>query len=310
MSIDSTGVLSDDELAILKTVLYASIFDYPLTLEELHSNLLEATLPRETILTEYRSSEALQKIIEFREGFFFPDDRFNLVAKRQQRQLASRNLLDGNRWILKLICAIPNTQLVALSGSAAHGNAELDSDIDLFIVTRKGCVWGVAVSALLLTKILGYRRMLCCNLVLSESRLKIDQEDLFTANQIAHLKPLVGYQTYLRFLAANSFVEEHYPNLIPLPSCLDGYRPALILQSAKAVLEIFFSLGIRQLLEFVCRECYSRYLRTRSSQWSSPAQVVLERDHLKLHTETHRNWVMEKFQRKLSSACARISPQG
>ena len=307
MSTDSTRVLPDDELAILKTVLYASIFDYPLTLEELHSSLLEATLAKAAVLAKYRSSETLQKVVEFREGFFFPGGRFSLVEKRQKRQIASRSLLDRNRWVLKLICAIPNTRLVALSGSAAHGNAELDSDIDLFIVTRKKCVWGVAVSALLLTKMLGYRRMVCCNLVLSETRLKIDQEDLFTANQIGHLKPLVGYQTYLHFLAKNPFVGEHYPNLVPLSSCLDGYRPALTLQSAKAALEILFALGIRQLLEFVCRESYSRYLRARSSRWSSPDQVVLERDHLKLHTETHRHWVMERFQRELSAALARIT---
>ncbi len=307
MSTESARVLSDDELSILKTVVYASIFDYAMTLEELHRSLLEATLTADAILAEYESSEGLQKIIEFREGFFFPRGRFSLVEKRQQRQIASRSLLERNRWVLKLVCAIPNTRLVALSGSAAHGNAELDSDIDLFIVTRRGCVWGVAVSALLLTKMLGYQRMVCCNLVLSEKRLKIDQEDLFTANQIGHLKPLVGYQTYLNFLSENSFVGERYPNLLPLPGCLDGYRPGLIVRSAKATLETLALLGIRQLLELVSRKSYSRYLRTRSGRWSSPDQVVLERDHLKLHTETHRHWVMEKFQRELSLALERIS---
>ncbi len=307
MSTESARVLSDDELSILKTVVYASIFDYAMTLEELHRSLLEATLTTDAILAEYESSEGLQKIIEFREGFFFPRGRFSLVEKRQQRQIASRSLLERNRWVLKLVCAIPNTRLVALSGSAAHGNAELDSDIDLFIVTRRGCVWGVTVSALLLTKMLGYRRMVCCNLVLSETRLKIDQEDLFTANQIGHLKPLVGYQTYLNFLSENSFVGERYPNLLPLPGCIDGYRPGLIVRSAKATLETLFSLGIQQLLELVSRESYSRYLRTQSGRWSSPDQVVLERDHLKLHTETHRHWVMEKFQRELSLALERIS---
>ena len=307
MSTDSTRVLSDDELAILKTVVYASLFDYPLTLEELHYSLLEATLTGDAILAEYESSETLQRVIEFRDGFFFPRGRFGLVEKRQQRQTASNSLLERNRWVLKLVCAIPNTRLVALSGSAAHGNAELDSDIDLFIVTRRGCVWGVAVSVLLLTKILGYRRTVCCNLVLSETRLKIDQEDLFTANQIGHLKPLTGYPTYLRFLSENSFVAKRYPNLLPLPGCLDGYRPVRILRSAKAALEILFALGIRQLLELVSRESYSRYLRTRSGGWSSPDQVVLERDHLKLHTETHRHWVMERFQRELSSALDRVS---
>ena len=218
MSTDSTRVLSDDELAILKTVLYASIFDYPLTLEDLHSSLLEATLTEETILAEYRSSETLQKVIEFREGFFFPGGRFNLVEKRQRRQIASRSLLDRNCWVLKLICAIPNTRLVALSGSVAHANAELDSDIDLFIVTRKGCVWGVAVSALLLTKMLGYRRMVCCNLVLSETRLKIDQEDLFTANQIGHLKPLARYQTSLprgKLVRAGPLSQSGSPSELP-----------------------------------------------------------------------------------------------
>ena len=41
---------------------------------------------------------------------------------------------------------------------------------------------------------------------------KLDQQDLFSASQIIHLKPLVGEDTFRRFVAANPFVSRFYPN--------------------------------------------------------------------------------------------------
>ena len=86
--------------------------------------------------------------------------------------------------------------MVALSGSVAHLNLEGSGDLDLFIVTRGRRVWSVTVAVILLAKLLGRRRTLCANYVLSDTQLQMDQQDLFTASQIIHLKPLVGGEVY------------------------------------------------------------------------------------------------------------------
>src|SRR5436305_1512255 len=99
------GPLADDELAFLRAVLYSSLIDY-------------------------------------RDGLFFVRGADHLVEERRRRERARRALLETNRGLLRLICAVPFTALVALSGSAAHLNARpAGGDLDLFIVTRGRHVW-------------------------------------------------------------------------------------------------------------------------------------------------------------------------
>ena len=45
------------ETAIARTVIYASLFDYPLTLEQLHHSLIESDQTRPEILAVYEGSE-------------------------------------------------------------------------------------------------------------------------------------------------------------------------------------------------------------------------------------------------------------
>src|SRR6185503_19882171 len=73
-------------------------------------------------------------------------------------------------------------------------------------------VWTVTVAVLLLTKLLRRRRVVCANFVIADSHLALEPQDLFTANQMLHLKPLIGEDVLDAFLAANPFVTRFYPN--------------------------------------------------------------------------------------------------
>ena len=59
-------------------MIYASLFDYPLTLDQLHYSLIESDQTRPEILAVYEGSELLRDIIEYRDGFFFPTGRGDL----------------------------------------------------------------------------------------------------------------------------------------------------------------------------------------------------------------------------------------
>ena len=49
-------------------------------------------------------------------------------------------------------------------------------------------------------------------------------------------------------------------------------------------------------VEAGCRQAYRTYLKRQASSWRSPEQVRLEDDVLKLHTRSHRQSVMERFE--------------
>jgi len=208
-------VVTTREIAIARTVLYASLFDYPLTLEQLHYSLVESDQTRSEILAVYEGSQLLRDIVEYRDGFFFPMGRGDLVAERCRREARSDAFLAEHQFALRLICAIPFARLVALSGSVAHRNLEPNGDLDLFIVTRGPRVWTVTVMLLVLTKLVRRRRTICANFILADSHLTVDQQDLFTANQVIHLRPLIGADLIERFRAANPFVARFYPNFRP-----------------------------------------------------------------------------------------------
>jgi hypothetical protein len=288
-------VVTSREVAIARSVIYASLFDYPLTLEQLHYSLIESPQTRPEILAVYEGSELLQDIIEYREGFFFPIGCGDLILERRRREARSDAFLAQHQLALRLICALPFTRLVALSGSIAHRNLEPNGDLDLFLVTRGARVWTVTVLLLVLTKLLRRRRTICANFLIADSHLVLDQQDLFTANQVIHLRPLAGADLVERIRAANPFVARYYPNSaagasVPLPDT--GSRGLRIFKRA---LEAVLTLP-SPLIEALCRRLYACHLRRRAGSWRSPDQVQLQSDYLKLHTRSHRHTVMERFE--------------
>lgn len=297
--------MSPLELAILRAVIYASLFDYPLTLQELYETLVEVRTTRDAVLSAFLTCRPLQKVVECRDGYFFPSGRQDLIAERQRREARSSAFLTRHRPLLGLICAVPFVRAVALSGSIAHLNLEEGGDLDLFIVTRGHRVWMVTVGLIALTRLARARRITCANFVLSDRHLTIEQQDLFAASQILHLKPLVGADVIEQFVAVNPFVGLTYPNArrreVPFAFAVVQSRMTRIV---KATIEGFLG-PVSPLIERGCRRLYSWHLRRRAGGWRSPDQVRLESDALKLHTQSHRRSVMARFERAVDLAVRR-----
>jgi hypothetical protein len=291
--------VSRDELAIARTVMYAALFDYPLTLEQLHQSLIASSMTPEEILSTYCTSVRLRAIVEYRDGFFFPAGSAALILERRHREVRSLAFLSRHRRLLTWICAFPFTRMVALSGSIAHLNLEEGGDLDLFIVTRGRRVWTVTLAMILLTRLLGVRRVVCANFVMSDGHLAIDQQDLFTANQALHLRPLIGHEVLEGFLAANPFIQRYYPNRPSRGRREFALHLGPALRAVKTVLE--FALSVPSpAIEKLCMAAYSWHLRRRAKSWQSPEQVQLSPDLLKLHTQSHRRSVLDRFDERMA----------
>lgn len=287
--------MTDRELAILRSVLYASLFDYPLSLDELYFSLIESEQTAAEIRAVFDGSEPLQRLLDYRDGFFFPAGRGDLLAERRRRETRSRAFLDSHRRLLRMLCALPFTRTVALSGSVAHLNLDAGGDLDLFIITDGSRVWTVTLAAIVLARLRGRRREVCLNFVVSDASLRIEQQDLFTANQIIHLKPILGADLLARLREENSFIARVYPNAAlkrshPLAAWTFPAWMALVKRAAELALAL-----PAPAIEAACRRLYRWHLRRRAATWQSPDQVRLRPDCLKLHTRSHRHAVMERF---------------
>jgi hypothetical protein len=152
------------------------------------------------------------------------------------------------------------------------------------------------VATILLAKLLGRRRTLCANFVLSDAALALGPQDLFTASQIIHLKPIVGEEVFRRLLRANPFVARFYPNFHAAPTSMPGLGTIAALAPLKRAVE-WLGAGPAAAVEALCRRLYRAYLTRRAATWQSPQQVRLERHCLKLHTQSHRDAVLTRFDR-------------
>lgn len=287
----------EQELAVLRSVIYASLFEYPLTLAQLHASLVGVRAEAETIAGWWRESDLLQTTVEQRDGWYFPAGRDDLILTRSRREAVSRTLLDRDRRLLSLVAGMPFVRMVALSGSLAHLNAEGSADLDLFVITAPKRVWSVTFAVLVISKLLGWRKRMCLNYVISERAMAITPADLFSANQIIHLRPLAGHDVFARFVKTNGFVRDFYPNFdLGSQRSASSSRP----HRFHRFLERVLSVGVAPLMERGARAIYGWHLRRRAATWQSRDQVRLEAECLKLHTTSHRAATLARYE----AACA------
>jgi hypothetical protein len=202
------------EDAILRTILYADVFNFPLRLEEIHHFLIADTptsLHRvEEALTR---SRRLSKSIVCVDGYFMRAGREELVALRRARTAASDTLwaeaLRYGRWMSRL----PFVRMVALTGALAMRNAVDNDDIDYLIVTSERRVWLARAASIVLVRLARLRGIhLCPNYVLAETALCQEKRDLFMAHEITQMIPLFGWTLYERMRQENDWVERLLPN--------------------------------------------------------------------------------------------------
>ncbi|MCA1583234.1 MAG: hypothetical protein LC791_00185 [Acidobacteria bacterium] len=293
----------EQQLAVVRAVAYASLFDYPVTAAELCEGLIAVDATEDIVRAWYASSPFLRATIAEVDGYYFPRARVELPFIRRRRHAESRRLLSAYAPALRFVSNLPFVRMVALSGSLAHLNAARGADVDLFVITAPGRVWSVTLTALVAARIFGWRRRLCLNYSVSEKALAVTPADLFTANQIVHLRPLIGLDVYRQFLAANDFVARVYPNFQPR-----GASPLVPDRGGRAgkpaiewALDCLF---VAPLCEWVCRVAYGWYLRRQAPRWQSGDQVRIERECLKLHTTSHRAEVMTRFEGEVARMLA------
>lgn len=279
---------------MLRAVIYASLFQFPLTPSEARRTLIGCLLSETELMALYRQSVFLQRRLAYSRGFFVPIGHENWVDERAGREARSLRMIETNRGLLNVLCAMPFVRLMAVSGSLAHLNAAHDADLDLFIITKGSRVWTVTTAAVVISKLMGRRKIACANYVVADTDMAVVPPDEFSANQTIHLRPIIGAEAYREFLDANPFVRATYQNFDPREKRVWPFTPAPWTTRVKRVLEVALSMPSGA-IEGTCRVGYGWYLRRKMRTWASPDQVRLTRTQVKLHGNSHRDAIARKF---------------
>ena len=229
------------EEAVLQTVAYADVFDFPLTLEEIHRFLVGIKASYSDVGRIFESDRLAPKHLERHDKFFTLPDRGGIVGVRQRRSAASRFLWPAAVNYGRLIAQIPFVRMVAVTGALAVNNSDDGDDIDYLIVTEPGRLWLCRSLVVSLVKLAARQGVqLCPNYFLSENALALTEQDLFTAHELLQMAPISGSDVYKKMLHLNSWTERFLPNantpMSILYSTPQGYR--LLSTMAEAVLRL------------------------------------------------------------------------
>ncbi len=211
------------EKAVLKTLIYADIFDYPLKAWEIHKWLISKAIPLNKIEKTLKVL-VKQKKIQNKKDFYFLKNRGRLVLERQKREVVSENHFKQVKFYCQFLKLIPWIKLVGVSGSLAIKNSKISDDIDLFIITSQNRLFLSRIFILLIFELLGKRRKrgenvkkvagkLCTNILLEETSLAQHSSNIYLAHEVLQMKVLWEREgCYARFLEENEWAFRYLPN--------------------------------------------------------------------------------------------------
>lgn len=215
--------------AVLRTIAYFDIFEYPLTSFEVWKYL---EMPKGHV-TIHEIEEELMRVREdgvlnCTHGFWTLVGREAAVTVRHERhQIAFRKFARARRaaWLLG---KMPWIRMVAVCNTLAWNHARDESDIDFFIVTAPGALWKARFSAVLPFALMGLRPNggrvrdpLCFSFFASETALEFQElalapDDPYLLRWVASVVPLYDPDGLIEALwDANPWVLRALPHARP-----------------------------------------------------------------------------------------------
>jgi hypothetical protein len=282
------------ERAVLESVVYSDVFDYALTAEEVWRGLsrpaalseVQAALAGEVLVPRYVSSLAGCYTLRGREG---------LVAVRERRRLASRQLWPRARAYGHAIASLPFVRMVAVTGALAVNNSEVGDDLDYLVVTAPARLWSARAMTMLVVRWAGLRGVTVCpNYFLAADALSLSQRDAYTARELVQMAPVAGRETYARMLEVNRWWRSFLPNSAP------AAQPAAAPEGrgrARAVLERALRSSAGAAVEV---NIMRRKVRELRAQAGDNPEALFDEHACKGHFEAYGRRTREAFERRVS----------
>ena len=118
---------------------------------------------------------------------------------------------------------VPFLRMVAVCNNLAFGKVDAKSDIDLFIIAKRGRLFTVRILVTFILQILGVRRhgnkvagRFCLSFFVDDSFLDLSkiaiENDVYLAYWVASLKPVIDDGVSSEFWAENKWVESFFEN--------------------------------------------------------------------------------------------------
>lgn len=209
---------------VLKTLLYYDIWSHPLTAEEIFTFLPMDSVTLEQFKAQFERERAVD-LIGSSKGYYFLAGKMSAVDKRLRRMRHARWMWLMARLATHVIKRFPFVRAVFVSGDLSKNATHKKSDIDFFIVTEPNRLW-IARTLLVVFKklfLLNSKKFFCLNSFVASDNLTFDERNIYTATEIATLKPMYNSRMFFAYLKANEWIKTFFPNFdlryLALPRC-------------------------------------------------------------------------------------------
>ncbi len=222
--------MTDLERAIIKTVSFFDIFSYPLTASEIFKWLYkpQQKYSLSDIRNTLKTSKILKKELAIKEGFYHLKGRNYIHLRRKQNNNLAERKFRKLIYLAKVYRFIPFIRMVAVCNSLGYSNANEKSDIDLFIISRRGTIWLARFFSTLIVKFSGMgpkednkKDTFCLSFFVDEKFLDIEtsmmnSKDIYYPYWVSNLIPVYNPDgLYENFLEANKWHKRYLPNTYP-----------------------------------------------------------------------------------------------
>lgn len=299
MVISQVAIGLDEQL--LRTLIYADIFHFPLTANELHHFLIGCKAAPDDIRTALEQSPLLQRHVVNIDDYYVLRGCEQDVDERRAHDQASASLLPLARRYGRLIAHLPFVRMVALTGALAMRNAShAYDDIDYLIVTKQGRVWLTRLLIVGIVRLAALRNVaLCPNYVLSETTLAQTRCDLFIAHELAQMVPLAGLPLYRAMREVNRWSETWLPNASsPFYEEAESSPQGIGLALQRAA-EVILNTPLGDMIE---RWEYQRKLRKFAPQTQQPtSSAMIDGEQAKGHFNDHGLRILGQYEERLKA---------
>jgi hypothetical protein len=254
--------MDDLQSAILRTLLYFDMFDYPLKLSEILSFLPSNSVADADLRLASVRSPLCERLAE-KDGYYYLKGRpDSLVKDRLEKERRARRQMRIAHVITRIIRSFPFVRGVFVSGELSKGVASKKSDIDFFVVTAPNRIWITRTFFALFKKVflLNRKTLFCYNHITSDRNLAITERNIYTAMEVATLRPTYNPGLYRNIMIANEWIKAYLPNSYSVPSESGGvqYQVPLTERMLESIVSAEFLDGIDQWLLGQWRKLWHR----------------------------------------------------
>ena len=296
------------ENSILKVLAWFDLFNYPLTLAEIHL-FLDQPLAQDELKVQLQGLVERQ-IIFLPGGFYSLQDDEGLAARRTRGNQRAAQLLVIAHRVSRLLYHFPYVRGIGISGSLSKNFADDKADIDLFIITRSNRLWIARTAMHLLKKLsflVGRQHWFCMNYYIDEEALLIDEQNIFTATELITLMPVCGNGVISHFFTANNWAKTYYPSYA---SKIPYYKDSGKGYWLKRFAEFFFNNPVGDRLD-------EYLMKVTTRRWKEKEEkhlLNMRGERMGLSTGKHfskpkpgffQKSILEQYQQKLEAAYAK-----